>query len=99
VLTRCDCTTRNEKKAVMLSRRMDDLEQRIIQLAAQEELQAIRPELDGAQVMAHLGLAPSPLVGKAMKFLLNVRLEEGPLGESEIYARLDQWWSEQNGVR
>ena len=99
VLTRCDCTTRNEKKALMLSRRMDDLEQRIVQLAAQEELQAIRPELDGAQVMAHLGLQPSPLVGKAMKFLLNVRLEEGPLGESEIYARLDQWWLEQGDLR
>ena len=96
VLTRCDCTTRNEKKALMLSRRMDELEARIVQLAAHEELKAIRPELDGAQVMAHLGLKPGPQVGQAMKFLLNVRMEEGVLGQSEILARLDEWWSARN---
>ena len=93
VLTRCDCTTRNEKKALMLSRRMDDLEARITVLAAQEELQAIRPEMDGSEVMAHLGLAPGPLVGKAMKFLLELRLEEGLLGADAVRARLDEWWS------
>ena len=92
VLTRCDCTTRNEKKALMLSRRMDDLEARIAVLAAQEELQAIRPEMDGAEVMAHLGLTPGPMVGKAMKFLLELRLEEGLLGAEPVRARLDEWW-------
>lgn len=92
VLTRCDCTTRNEKKAVMLSRRMDDLEVRIAQLAAQEEMKAIRPEMDGSQVMAHLGLTPGPAVGTAMKFLLEVRLEEGILGDEAIRNRLASWW-------
>jgi len=94
VLTRCDCTTRNEKKAQMLSRRMDELEERIVALAEQEELKAIRPEMDGGQVMAHLGLTPGPLVGKAMKFLLEVRLEEGPIGDEAIRQRLDAWWQE-----
>ncbi len=93
VLTRCDCTTRNEKKALMLSRRMDDLEARIATLAAQEELRAIRPEMDGGAVMAHLGLAPGPLVGTAMKFLLELRLEEGLLGPEVVRQRLDAWWS------
>jgi poly(A) polymerase len=95
VLTRCDCTTRNEKKALMLSRRMDELEARIATLAEQEELQAIRPEMDGSDVMAHLGLKPGPLVGKAMKFLLELRLEEGLLGPDAVRARLDEWWGAQ----
>ena len=92
VLTRCDCTTRNEKKALMLSRRMDDLEERIVQLAAHEELKAIRPEMDGKQVMEFLELPPSPTVGKAMSFLLDLRLEEGLLGDEEVRARLRAWW-------
>jgi poly(A) polymerase len=92
VLTRCDCTTRNEKKALMLSRRMDDLEKRIVQLAAHEELKAIRPEMDGTQVMEFLELPPSPTVGKAMSFLLDLRLEEGLLGDDEVRARLRAWW-------
>ncbi|MEI7618681.1 MAG: CCA tRNA nucleotidyltransferase [Actinomycetota bacterium] len=92
VLTRCDCTTRNEKKALMLSRRMDDLEARIVQLAAHEELKAIRPEMDGKQVMEFLELSPSPTVGKAMSFLLDLRLEEGLLGDDEVRARLRAWW-------
>ena len=92
VLTRCDCTTRNEKKALMLSRRMDDLEARIVQLAAHEELKAIRPEMDGKQVMEFLELPPSPTVGKAMSFLLDLRLEEGLLGDDEVRARLRAWW-------
>jgi poly(A) polymerase len=92
ILTRCDCTTRNEKKALMLAKRMDDLEARIAELAAKEELKAIRPEVDGNEVMKHLGIAPGPRVGKAMKFLLELRLEEGLLGKDEVLARLDQWW-------
>jgi len=92
VLTRCDCTTRNEKKALQLSRRMDDLELRIAELAAREELKAIRPEMNGSEVMAHLGLTPGPTVGRAMKFLLELRLEEGVLGDVEVRRRLDEWW-------
>ena len=93
VLTRCDCTTRNENKAAMLAGRMDELEARIVQLAAAEELKAIRPELDGNQVMSRLGLAPGPDVGQAVAFLLELRLEEGVLGEEEAGRRLDAWWA------
>ena len=92
VLTRCDCTTRNPKKALMLAKRMDDLEVRIAELAAREELASIRPELDGTAVMAQLGIPPGPLVGKALAHLLEIRLEEGLLGEDEIRRRLDNWW-------
>jgi poly(A) polymerase len=91
VLTRCDCTTRNERKAARLSRRMDELEERIAELAAREELKAIRPEMDGVEVMQHLGLEPGPAVGRAMAFLLEIRLEEGLIGDTEIRKRLDEW--------
>ncbi len=93
-LTRADCTTRNQAKARALERRMDQLEARIAELRAREELDAIRPDLDGHQVMAHLGLAPGPLVGQALAHLLELRLNEGPLGEEEAYRRLDEWWAE-----
>lgn len=92
-LTRCDCTTRNKRKAERLSRRMDELEERIAALQAQEELDAIRPDLDGKAVMAHLGLRPGPEVGEALDYLLELRLEEGPLGEQEATRRLDAWWA------
>ncbi len=92
VLTRCDSTTRNERKARMLSERMDELEARIAQLAELEELASIRPELDGRAVMKHLGLEPGPDVGKALAHLLEIRLEEGLIGEDEAYRRLDEWW-------
>ena len=91
VLTRCDCTTRNERKAAVLSRRMDELEARIEALAAQEQLAAIRPELDGRQVMEQLGIPPGPLVGEALAFLLDVRLDEGCIGEDAVRARLEAW--------
>ena len=94
-LTRCDCTTRNERKARALGRRMDELEARIAELAEAEELASIRPDLDGRQVMTHLGLEPGPDVGRALDFLLELRLDEGPLGEDEAYRRLDAWWSTQ----
>jgi poly(A) polymerase len=97
VLTRCDCTTRNEKKAVALSKRMDDLEARIVELNAAEELKSIRPELDGHAVMQRLGVPPGPLVGEAMAFLLELRLEEGLLGEEEVGRRLDDWWAARSG--
>ncbi|MEZ5144458.1 MAG: HDIG domain-containing protein [Acidimicrobiales bacterium] len=92
-LTRSDCTTRNRRKAEELARRMDDLEARIDALRAQEALDAIRPDLDGRQVMEHLGISPGPEVGSALEMLLELRLEEGPLGEEEAYRRLDAWWS------
>jgi poly(A) polymerase len=91
-LTRCDCTTRNANKARALARRMDELEARIAELREQEELDAIRPDLDGDQVMAELGIRPGPDVGRALAFLLELRLEEGPLGEEEARRRLRAWW-------
>ena len=93
VLTRCDCTTRNEKKALRLAQRMDELENRIASLAAQEELKAIRPEMDGVAVMQHLGLSPSRAVGDALDFLLEIRLDEGLVGDVEIRRRLNEWWA------
>jgi poly(A) polymerase len=96
VLTRCDCTTRNEKKALMLSRRMDELESRIAELADQEQLAALRPELDGVSVMKLLDMKPGRDVGRALDFLMEIRLEEGLLGEEEITRRLRDWWSTQS---
>ena len=96
VLTRCDCTTRNAKKAARLSRRMDELEERIVELETAEELAALRPELDGNAVMEHLGLQPGRDIGEAMRFLMEVRLDEGLLGDDAIRARLDEWWAERS---
>ena len=96
-LTRCDCTTRNAKKAKALSRRMDELEERIAELRAQEELDAMRPDLDGAQVMEQLALSPGRAVGEALSFLLELRMDEGPLGEEEARRRLDLWWAARQG--
>ena len=93
-LTRSDCTTRNAARARALERRMDELEARIVELRAKEEIDALRPELNGRQVMDHLGVAPGPVVGAALEFLLELRLDEGPLGEEEAYRRLDAWWAE-----
>jgi len=91
-LTRADCTTRNEAKAKRLADRMDTLEREIERLRAQEELDAIRPDLNGEQVMELLGIGPSRAVGQALAFLLELRLEEGPLGEEEATRRLREWW-------
>ncbi|MGB0111621.1 MAG: CCA tRNA nucleotidyltransferase [Ilumatobacteraceae bacterium] len=93
VLTRCDCTTRNAKKAARLSKRMDELEDRIHELAEAEELAALRPELDGNAVMEHLGIGPGREIGEAMKFLMEIRLDEGIIGEAEARHRLDAWWA------
>jgi poly(A) polymerase len=98
VLTRCDCTTRDERKAARLSKRMDDLEARIVELAAEEELRAIRPELDGRQVMEHLGIGPGPVVGAALAHLLEIRLDEGEIGHDEAMRRLDLWWKQRGGA-
>jgi poly(A) polymerase len=94
-LTRCDCTTRNVTKARALGRRMDELENRILELRELEELDAMRPDLDGNQVMQLLELRPGPAVGRALEFLLELRIEEGPLGEVEATRRLREWWASQ----
>jgi poly(A) polymerase len=95
-LTRCDCTTRDERKAAALGRRMDELEARIAELRELEELAKIRPALDGRQVMKFLAVAPGPIVGDALDFLLELRLDEGPMSEDEAYARLADWARERD---
>ena len=92
VLTRADCTTRNAKKAERLARTYDGLEARIAKLETEEELSKIRPDLDGAQVMQLLDLKPSADVGKALDFLMELRMERGPLGEERATEELIQWW-------
>ena len=91
-LTRCDCTTRNERKARMLAARMDALEARIDELAEREELASIRPDIDGNRVMELLDVKPGRVVGDALDMLLEARLEEGPLGEEEAERRVLKWW-------
>jgi poly(A) polymerase len=96
ILTRSDCTTRNQAKATKLRRAYEELEWRIDELAQQEELESIRPDLDGHQIMTLLGLAPGPAVGQAYQFLLDLRLDAGPLGEAETSRRLVAWWQERS---
>lgn len=95
-LTRADCTTRNQRRAMMLAATYDDLEDRIAKLQEQEELNAIRPDLDGEEIMTALGLKPGPQVGKAYNHMLNVRLDKGPLGKDEALVELKNWWASQN---
>jgi poly(A) polymerase len=92
ILTRADCTTRNIKKAERLSRTYDSLEARIAKLMEEEELSKIRPDLDGAQVMQLLQIKPSADVGKALDFLMELRMEHGPLGEERATQELLEWW-------
>jgi poly(A) polymerase len=94
-LTRCDCTTRDARKAAALGRRMDELEARIAELQEAEELAKIRPALDGNQVMKFLGVEPGPVVGRALSYLLELRLDEGPMPEAEAYDHLARWAAEQ----
>ena len=96
-LVRSDCTTRNRRRAATLQRTYDDLEARIAALRAQEELDAIRPDLDGNAIMELLGIPPGPLVGKAYKHLLALRMERGPLSGADAEAELRRWAAE-NGV-
>lgn len=93
VLTRADCTTRNHRKAERLRRTYDDLELRISQLAEKEELAAIRPDLDGQQIMSALRVGPGPVIGEAYRFLLERRLDHGPLGEERARTELLDWWA------
>jgi len=92
VLTRADVTTRNQRKADRLSHAYDDLEQRIEQLSEEEQLNAIRPDLSGEQIMEILDLKPGPDVGRAYKFLLELRLDEGPIAYEDAKIRLLAWW-------
>ncbi|MFJ4712895.1 CCA tRNA nucleotidyltransferase [Streptomyces sp. NPDC088785] len=94
-LTRSDCTTRNKRKANTLSRAYDGLEERIERLQEQEELDSIRPDLDGNQIMETLGVTPGPVIGQAYKFLLELRLENGPMEHDAAVAALKEWWAEQ----
>jgi poly(A) polymerase len=92
MLTRADCTTRNQRKADRLRRAYDDLEARIDRLAGEEELAALRPDLDGNQIMEILGIGPGREVGAAYNFLLERRLDEGPMSQEEATAALLEWW-------
>jgi len=92
-LTRCDCTTRNARKATVLAERMDELELRIAELRVREDLDRLRPALDGVAVMELLGIGPSRDVGRALDFLMEVRLDEGEIDVEEAKVRLLEWWS------
>ncbi|MFI9204204.1 CCA tRNA nucleotidyltransferase [Streptomyces sp. NPDC053048] len=94
-LTRSDCTTRNKKKANALSRAYDGLEERIARLQEQEELDAIRPDLDGNEIMEILGVGPGPQIGQAYKHMLELRLENGPMERDAAVAALKEWWAAQ----
>jgi poly(A) polymerase len=94
-LTRADCTTRNKRKAAALSRTYDDLEQRIARLSVEEELAAMRPELDGNEIQSVLGISPGPVIGQAYKFLLDLRLDQGLIGKEAATAELLKWAHEQ----
>jgi len=96
-LVRSDCTTRNRRRAAALAAAYDDLEARIARLAAQEELDRIRPDLNGDEIMALLGIPRGPLVGKAYKHLLELRMERGPLPREEAEAAL-RAWAHENGL-
>lgn len=95
-LTRSDCTTRNKRKAGALSRAYDGLEERIARLQEQEELEAIRPDLDGNEIMQILGIRPGPEVGKAYQQMLELRLEHGPMDREAAIAALKEWWATQS---
>ena len=94
VLTKADCTTRNQRKAESLAKTYDSLEERILKLMEEEELEKIRPDLDGLEIMAILGISPSPIVGRAYQYLLDLRMDRGPLGPEVAKAELLKWWSE-----
>jgi poly(A) polymerase len=95
-LSRADVTTRSERRAATFRALQDDLEERIARLAEQENLDALRPPLDGKQVMEHLGIEPGPKVGQALEFLMEARMERGPIPEDEAYALLDAWANERD---
>ncbi|WP_425451011.1 CCA tRNA nucleotidyltransferase [Corynebacterium senegalense] len=95
-LVRADCTTRNPRKARRLQRTYDHLEERIAELSAKEDLARVRPDLDGNEIMSILGLKPGPEVGRAWKYMKELRLERGELDHDEAVAELKKWWEEEN---
>lgn len=98
-LTRADCTTRNAAKASRLEQLQDELEERIARLAEEENLEALRPPLDGTQVMKRLGISPGPVVGEALDYLMELRMERGAIPQDEAFALLDEWASERGLLR
>jgi poly(A) polymerase len=96
-LVRSDCTSRNPNRVRALHEALDELEGRIARLARDDAVAAERPEIDGSAVMVHLGIEPGPAVGRAMKFLLELKRAEGELGTDELYLRLDEWWVSNGG--
>ena len=90
-LTRADCTTRNAAKAAWMAAMQDELEERIARLAEEENLDALRPPIDGRQVMERLGIPPGPIVGQALAYLMEARMERGPIPETEAFELLDAW--------
>jgi len=95
-LVRADCTTRNRAKEARLHEQIDEMEMRVIELAKAEAKAAERPQMDGQAIMDHLGLAPGPDVGRALKHLLEIKRNEGDLPIEVVTKRLDEWWASQN---
>ena len=93
-LTRCDCTTRNARKAATLAKRMDELERRIEELRAAEDMSKMRPVLDGNDVMTILSVAPGRVIGEALGFLMEIRLNEGEIDRDDATERLLAWWKD-----
>jgi poly(A) polymerase len=96
-LVRADCTTRNKRRAARLQQNYGELEDRISALAAQEDLQRVRPDLDGNAIMELLGIPAGPQVGEAWRFLKELRLDRGPLSPGEAEAELLNWWQQHSG--
>ena len=94
LLTRADVTTGNAKRAAAIQRRVDELEARVDELEEREQLEAMRPAIDGNAIMRHLGLEPGPLVGEAWAHLLELRLEHGPMEDADAFAALEAWWAQ-----
>ena len=95
-LVRADCTTRNRAKEARLHEQIDEMEMRVLELAKAEAKAAERPQMDGQAIMDHLGLPPGPGVGKALKYLLEIKRNEGELPIEDVTKRLDEWWASQN---
>ena len=93
-LVRADCTTRNKRRAARLQASYDDLEQRIAELAAKEDLERVRPDIDGNEIMKILGIPPGPQVGQAWNHLKELRLDRGPLDREQAVEELMKWWNE-----
>ena len=95
-LVRCDVTTRSARRARAIARRIDELEERIVELRAQEELDSLRPPIDGNDVMAYLDIPPGPEVGRVMRMLLEHRIDHGPYDVEEAHRLLDEWQVERS---